>query len=71
MKTINCNNSTSKSVSFFANGNNFIAFAEQDREYWFTIGHFKTLAGAKRSAVKQMARMGYTFNEKEMQAVTL
>lgn len=72
MAHIKCNNSTSKSVTFFKNGEiSIIVVAEQDGEYWFTIGHFKTLAGAKRSAVKQMARHGYTFDEKQMKALAV
>ena len=72
MAHIKCNNSTSKSVTFFKNGEiSIIVVAEQDGEYWFTIGHFKTLAGAKRSTIKQMARLGYTFDEKKMKAFTL
>lgn len=73
MKKIICNNSASKSVNFFSNNNgaNIHAFAEQDGEYWFTIGSFKTLAGAKRSTVKQMTRLGYTFDEKQMKALAV
>lgn len=71
MKHINCNNSNSKSVVFFDNDGSIIAMAEQDGEYWFSIGYFKTLAGAKRSAIKQMAALGYTFDEKKMKAFTL
>ena len=71
MKQIICNNSSSKSVTFFDNHTNIIAMAQQDGEYWFTIGYFKTLAGAKRSAVKQLAALGYTFNDKEMKALAI
>ena len=35
-------------------------------EYWFTIGTYKTLSGAKRAAIKAMERMGYTLNEDEL-----
>ena len=71
MKKIICNNSNSKSVVFFDNDGSIIALAEQDGEYWFSIGYFKTLAGAKRSAIRQMAALGYTFDEKKMKAFTL
>ena len=73
MKTIKCNNSASKAVSFFDNGGiNILAFAMQAGEYWFSIGHgYKTLAGAKRAAKKEMAAHGYTFNEKELAALAL
>lgn len=71
MKQINCNNSTSKSVIFFDNDGSILAMAQQDGEYWFSIGYFKTLAGAKRSATKQMAALGYTFNADQMKALAL
>lgn len=71
MKHINCNNSASKSVVFFDNDGSIIAIAQQDGEYWFSIGYFNTLAGAKRSAIRQMAALGYTFDEKKMKAFTL
>jgi hypothetical protein len=50
---------------------------EWDSEYqrfgfWFTIGEgYKTLAGAKRAAVKKMAKHGYTLNANELEALTL
>lgn len=61
-----------KGVTFMKNGgreDEILVFAEMridDRwEYWFSIGKFyKTLKAAKRSAVKKMAEMGYTFDEK-------
>lgn len=72
MKTIVCNNSQRKSVVFFNNGGiNILAIAQQDGEYWFTIGHFNTLSGAKRSAKRQMLRSGYTFDENELNSLTL
>lgn len=71
MKHINCNNSNSKSVVFFDNDGSIIAIAEQDGEYWFSIGYFNTLAGAKRSATRQLAALGYTFNADEMKALSL
>ena len=71
MKTINCNNSSSKSVIFFENDGSILAFAQQDGEYWFSVGYFKTLAGAKRSAVRQLAALGYTFNAAEMKALAI
>lgn len=75
MKGIKCNNSSSKSVRFFANGgneNDIMVFAIQDGEYWFTIGKsYKSLKNAKRAAVKEMAKHGYTFDEKEMEKLIL
>ena len=44
-----------------------MVFALEDGEFWFTIGDgYATEAGAKRAAVKKMAKHGYTFNEHEM-----
>ena len=55
---------SNKSVRIMENGMNaeygYIAAAMQDGEYWFTVGHFKTLKGAIRSAEKQLARLGYS-----------
>ena len=71
MTTINCNNSERKSVKFFNNGTTIMVFALEDGEYWFTIGDgYTTEAGAKRGAVKKMAKYGYTFDEKEMKNLT-
>ena len=28
--------------------------------YWFGMGHFKTLKGAQKSAIRQMAQLGKT-----------
>ena len=70
MTTIKCNNSDNKAVEFFLNGgrkDEIMVFAIQDGEYWFTIGKFyKTVSGAKRAAVKTMAKYGYTFDANEM-----
>ncbi len=67
MATIKCNNSERKSVKFFNNGTDIMVFALEDGEFWFTIGEgYATEAGAKRAAVKKMAKHGYTFNEQEM-----
>ena len=67
MTTIKCNNSERKAVKFFNNGTDIMVFALQDSEFWFTIGEgYATEAGAKRAAVKKMAKHGYTFNEQEM-----
>ena len=67
MTTIKCNNSERKSVKFFNNGTDIMVFALEDGEFWFTIGDgYTTEAGAKRAAVKKMAKHGYTFNEQEM-----
>lgn len=64
MATILCTD-TSKSVTLMFNADGFggiLAVANQDREYWFTIGWFKTEAGAIRSAKRKLARLGYTLN---------
>lgn len=67
MTTIKCNNSERKSVRFFNNGTDIMVFALEDGEFWFTIGDgYVTESGAKRAAVKKMAKYGYTFNEQEM-----
>ena len=73
MTTIVCNNSTHKAVAFFPNGGfNILVMAMQDGEYWFTIGNgYKNVNGAKRGAVKEMARMGYTFDAKEMERLVV
>lgn len=37
-------------------------------DYWFTVGRFKTIKGAVRSAKKQLAEIGhYSFNENEVE----
>ena len=47
--------------------NCIMVFALEDGEFWFTIGDgYATETGAKRAAVKKMAKHGYTFNEQEM-----
>ena len=66
MITIKCNNSTQKAVRFFNNMNCILVFAIESGEYWFTIGEYKTIAGAKKAAIKKMAKHGYTFNLEEM-----
>jgi len=68
MKAIKCNNSEKKSVRFFNNAGTIMVFAIQEDEFWFTIGQsYKTESGAKRAAVKTMAKYGYTFDAKEME----
>jgi hypothetical protein len=75
MTTIVSNNSKNIAVKFLANGgdkNDIMVFALEQGEFWFCIGEgYKTLKGAKRAAVKKMAKHGYTFNEKEMESLTL
>ena len=73
MATIICNNSAKKSVTFILNGGiNILVFASQDGEYWFTVGRgYKTVNGAKRAAVKEMGRLGYTFDENEMKNLNI
>ena len=72
MVTIKCNNSERKSVKFSLNGgqkDEIMVTAIQDGEYWFSIGNgriYKTTSGAKKAAVKEMAQLGYTFDENEM-----
>lgn len=67
MTTIKCNNSERKSVKFFDNGVTIIVFAIQDDELWFTIGDgYVTENGAKRAAVREMKKQGYTFDAQEM-----
>ena len=68
MTTIKCNNSDHKAVSFFPNGGiNILVMAMQDGEYWFSIGNgYKNEKTAKRAAVKEFAKHGYTFDAKEM-----
>lgn len=81
MTRVNATNSKIKAVRFLANGgnvNDIMVFAleynhdTKQYEYWFTIGDgYKTLNGAKRAAVKKMAKHGYTLNQKELDRVTL
>ena len=67
MTTIKCNNSERKAVKFFNNGATIMVFAIEDGEFWFTIGKgYATENGAKRAAVKKMAKYGYTFDAKKM-----
>ena len=66
-------------VDFMANGgnkNDILVFAAQIKydgdikiidDYWFSIGRFKTIKGAVRSAKKRMAEHGYCFNENEVE----
>lgn len=39
-----------------------LVIAQEDGEYWFTVGWYKTEKGAIRSAKKQMANFGYELN---------
>lgn len=73
MATIKCNNSDRKAVSFFLNGGiNILVMAMQDGEYWFSIGHgYKNKKTAKRAAVKEFAKHGYTFDAKEMENLVI
>ena len=44
-----------------------MVFAIEDGEFWFTIGEgYGTENGAKRAAVRVMAKYGYTFDAQEM-----
>lgn len=67
-------------VRFFTNGGDkndiFVNALEMNTdngryEYWFTIGEYKTLAGAKRAAAKKMAKFGYTVNAKQLDNLKL
>lgn len=60
-------------VSFFLNGGiNILVMAMQDGEYWFSIGHgYKNAKTAKRAAVKEFAKHGYTFDAKEMEKLVI
>ena len=75
MVRITCSNNTNHSVTFHLNGgniNDIYVFADYDNEYWFTIGTgYKTVAGAKRAAVKAMAKHGYKFDEKRMKNLVI
>lgn len=49
-----------------------MVFALEYGQYWFTIGEgYSTEAGAKKAAVKKMAKHGYTFNEQEMKKLKI
>ena len=64
MKTLLCTDSRI-SVNMMLNADSFggiLAVACIDDEYWFTIGWFKTEAGAIRSARRQLAGHNYTLN---------
>lgn len=53
------------SVVIMTNADGFgtsLVIAEQEGEYWFTIGWYKTEAGAIRGAKKQLSALGYTLN---------
>lgn len=71
--SINCNNSKSKSVVFLPNGgreDDVMVFVLEDGEFWFALNNnYASLRNAKRAAVKKLAKMGYTFNEKEMESL--
>lgn len=38
----------------------------EDFEYWFTIGRYKTFAGAKRAAKSAMDAYGYVLNDNDL-----
>lgn len=76
MIEIKCNNSKTKSVTFWRNGgraDEVMVFANQiydgQSEYWFTIGTYKSLKNAKRGAVREMGKHGYTFDPKELETL--
>ena len=64
MKKIFCTDiRISATLMFNANGDGgILVVAEVENEYWFTIGWFKTEAGAIRSARRQFAAHNYTLN---------
>ena len=58
---INFKNSD-KALELMENADGFggiLAMATQENEYWFTVGWFKTINGAIRSAKKRLAVLGY------------
>ena len=69
--SINCNNSKEKSVVFMPNGgreDDVMVFVLEGGEFWFALqNNYRSLKNAKRAAVKKMEKMGYTFDEKEME----
>lgn len=72
MIEIKCNNSKTKSVSFWRNGGHddqVMVFAKEYNEYWFTIGTYKSLKNAKRGAVRAMGDHGYTFDPVELETL--
>ncbi len=72
MTTIICNNSERKAVRFFNNGSTIMVFALEDNEFWFTIGEgYETENGAKRAAVRVMAKHGYTFDSQEKKNIKI
>ena len=64
MKKISCTDTRiSATLMFDADGfGGILVIAEIENEYWFTIGWFKTEAGAIRSARRQFAAHNYTLN---------
>ena len=59
MKSVKCTNTERKTVRFCLNGHEtdqIIVTAIQDGEYWFQIG---------------MAQVGYTLDQKELDALTI
>ena len=74
MKSVKCTNTERKTVRFCLNGHEtdqIIVTAIQDGEYWFQIGMYKTLKNAKKQAVRQMKQVGYTLDQKELDALTI
>lgn len=72
------NNSKNKSVKFMRNGgraDDILVYAcqydsyEERYVYWFAVGEYKNIKNAKRAAKKQMLAQGYTFDEKELEAL--
>ncbi len=60
-----CSNDSRISVDKMLNADGcggILAVACIDGEYWFTLGWYKTQAGAIRSAKRQLASHGYTLN---------
>lgn len=69
--SIKCNNSASKSVEFYPNGgreDDVMVFVLEYGEFWFALNNnYCNLKNAKRAVIKKMAKMGYTFDETEME----
>ncbi len=76
MTKVRCINSN-KQVKFILNGgqkDEILVFALQGEDFWFAIGNgriYRTANGAKKAAVKEMAAMGYSFDEAEMKNLVI
>lgn len=62
-------NSASKAVKFINNDVTILVFALQDGAFWFEIGEYTTLNGAKKAAQREMQKAGYICNVNELNAL--